>query len=165
MARGLAIHCDHPKCNRRAYYNYPKQSNGLDRQIQPATCRRHLRPGMINVCQRICRHTGCGVIPSFNRPGEEIALYCVRHKSLEMVDVVNRKCSYNGCNTQPSYRWAYEIGHSERYCAKHYKSGMVIYRKWKNMMDRKQTYPLANRIGSNNDFGLNNDNFSMLDSI
>lgn len=72
--------CNFENCRNRAYFGYTYGS--LER------CKEHKedRP----LATRICK---CGKSrPSFNEPGEKIAIYCVSCKTKTMVDVINKKC-------------------------------------------------------------------------
>jgi len=115
--------CHTLDCNRRAYYNLP-------RQVKAICCPIHKKHGMINITKRVCAKAGCLIEPCYNFQGSRKPIYCVTHKDEEMIDVKNRRCDEQGCDKQPSFKWN-DIRNriDERYCAEHRVSGMISYRK------------------------------------
>ena len=50
-----------------------------------------------------CIEPNCKTRPSFNKPGEDIGIYCNIHKTSIMVNVISKKCIEINCKTQPSF--------------------------------------------------------------
>eukprot|EP00392_Amoebophrya_sp_AT5.2_P015815 g16033.t1 len=79
--------------------------------------------GMMNVKDRLCEHTGCKAVPSFNFEGERKGRFCSTHKLEKMVNVRDRRCLHDDCKTAPFFN--YEGERIGKYCVTHKLDGMV----------------------------------------
>ena len=89
-------------------------------------CKKHKKPGMVNVVSKRCAHEeGCGSPnPSFNFPGSKQGEYCSEHLKPGMVNVKHKRCAHEeGCGSlSPNFNFP---GSKQGvYCKKHLKPGM-----------------------------------------
>lgn len=77
---------------------------------------------MINVCNKKCKFSGCGIIPIFNFKNEKSGIYCYNHKLNDMVDVCNKTCKINNCLARAIYNFP---GNSPEFCYIHKLENMV----------------------------------------
>ena len=105
--------CEFQNCRNRASY-------GNVRGV-PIRCKEH--KGNMKLVSRICAHEGCTTQPTYNLPGQTIAIYCSKHKEEGMIDVKHKTCAHEGCTTLPSYNLPGQtIG---IYCSQHKEEGMI----------------------------------------
>jgi hypothetical protein len=77
---------------------------------------------MINVKNKTCVHVGCSILPSYGRPGDKGATYCLSHKQDDMINVVNKICVRIGCLIRASYG---KPGNQPTHCAQHKVTGDI----------------------------------------
>ena len=98
---------------------------GVQGSRRPEFCKKHAKPGMVNVNKPRCTEPLCDTAPSFNLPGCETAIKCKAHKKAGMVDVAHKnKCHHPaGCETLPSFNLRGET--KPVACRKHASPDMV----------------------------------------
>ena len=97
---------------------------------------------MCRTSDKMCRTSGCKIIPVFNIEGEK-ALFCFSHKLEGMVDVYNKRCNKPGCERQPTYNLKGQK--KALFCLEHKEEGMVdVKNKTCNKpgCERRSTYNL-----------------------
>lgn len=107
------IHADHiGKKNVSAKFNYPGQTKG-------EYCKKHIKPGMVNVMSKKCTVTGCNTYPVFGYKGKP-ATHCGPHRLPDMENRTAKKCEE--CNKQPAFN--YPPAKKGIRCVKHKLPGM-----------------------------------------
>ena len=86
-------------------------------------CREQKSDDMVDVRSKMCAHTDCTTIPSYNVKGSTVPLFCREHKSDDMVDVKNKVCAHPDCTTQPSYN--VKGSQTPLFCREHKSDDMV----------------------------------------
>lgn len=126
-------------CNENATHHFKGKKRGI-------YCRKHAKPHMVNVKEKLCISDGCLTQASFNMDGEKKGIYCAKHKKDEMVDVKSKRCAEPGCkHTRPRFNYPEE--EYGKYCKDHQKEGMEDVVKKRCKFDGCKKQPSFNFPG------------------
>ena len=92
-----------------------------------------------------CIHENCTTQPSYNKPGEKVALYCKAHAKEDMVNVKSKTCIAENCSTIPHFNKPGEK--VALYCKAHAKEDMVNVKNKTCIAENCTTIPSYNKPG------------------
>jgi hypothetical protein len=95
---------------------------GFELDSRASTCKKCIKPGMINIISEKCIEPGCDKISqNYDYPNGK-GQYCVNHKKHGMINVKIKLCNSNNCQKSVAYDYP---GGNGQFCAEHKKEDMI----------------------------------------